>query len=60
MADILMRSGAKDSIAGTKLGTIIGFRDVMIVVDESLNNINIDDSDLIVLPGGQSEMEIRK
>ena len=53
LVDILRRSGARVSIAGTNLGPIKGSRGVKLVVDESLDDIDIDDLDLIVLPGGQ-------
>ena len=53
VADILRRSGARVSIAGTNVGTIEGSRGVKVVPDESLDDINTDDLDLVVLPGGQ-------
>ena len=51
--DVLRRSGARVSIAGTIDGLIEGSRGVKIAPDEYLNNMKTDDLDLLVLPGGQ-------
>ena len=51
--DVLRRSGARVSIAGTIDGLIEGARGVKVAPDEYLNNMKTDDLDLLVLPGGQ-------
>ena len=51
--DVLRRSGARVSIAGTIDGLIEGSRGVKVAPDGYLNNMNTDDLDLLVLPGGQ-------
>ena len=51
--DVLRRSGARVSIAGTIDGLIEGSRGVKVAPDEYLNNMKTDDLDLLVLPGGQ-------
>ena len=51
--DILRRSGARVSIAGIIDGVIEGSRGVKLYADESINNVNSKNFDLIVLHGGQ-------
>jgi 4-methyl-5(b-hydroxyethyl)-thiazole monophosphate biosynthesis len=53
VVDILRRSGAKVSIAGIVDGIIEGSRGVKIIADESINNINSEKFDLMILHGGQ-------
>jgi len=53
VVDILRRSGARVTLAGTQTGNIEGARGVYIVVDAPLANLNGADFDMIVLPGGQ-------
>ena len=51
--DILRRSGARVYVAGIVEGTIEGSRGIKLIPDESIDNINIEKFDLIILPGGQ-------
>jgi len=53
VVDILRRSGAKVSIAGTIAGLIEGSRGVKVVPDVYLDEISSNNIDLMVLPGGQ-------
>jgi len=53
VVDILRRSGARVSTAGIVDGIIEGSRGVKLFADESINNINSENFDLMVLPGGQ-------
>ena len=53
MANILRRSGAKVTLAGTESGQVKGSRGVIIVPDIFLEETTEDIFDLIVLPGGQ-------
>lgn len=53
MVDILRRSGARVTIAGTEPGPLKGSRDVVIVPDALLEETIEKSFDLIVLPGGQ-------
>jgi protein deglycase len=53
VVDILRRSGARVTIAGIIDGMIEGSRGVNLYADESINNINPQNFDLIVLHGGQ-------
>ncbi|MFQ5482773.1 MAG: DJ-1 family glyoxalase III [Nitrospinaceae bacterium] len=53
VVDILRRSGAKVTLAGTQEGLIEGSRGVRIQPDELLDGLDSADFDLIVLPGGQ-------
>ena len=53
VVDILRRSGARVSIAGVVEGVIEGSRGVKLLADESINNINSEKFDLIILHGGQ-------
>ena len=51
--DIHRRSGARVSIAGVVEGVIEGSRGVKLLAEESINNINSEKFDLIILHGGQ-------
>ena len=51
--DVLRRSGARVSIAGTIDGLFEGPRGVKVAPDGYINNMKTDDLDLLVLPGGQ-------
>ena len=51
--NILRRSGARVSIAGTIENPIEGSRGMKMVADELLDNIKIDNLDFVVLPGGK-------
>ncbi len=53
MVDILRRSGARVTLAGTEPGPLKGSRDVTIVPDALLEETIEKEFDLIVLPGGQ-------
>ena len=53
VVDILRRSGARVSIAGIVEGVIEGSRGVKLLADESINNINSEKFDLMILHGGQ-------
>ena len=53
VVNILRRSGARVTIAGTVEGLIEGARGLKVLADDSINNIEIEYFDLIVLPGGQ-------
>ncbi|MCH8158132.1 MAG: DJ-1/PfpI family protein, partial [Nitrospinae bacterium] len=53
VVDILRRSGARVTVAGTREGVIEGSRGVKVVPDTLLDEAKADDFDLIVLPGGQ-------
>jgi len=53
VVDILRRSGARVSTAGIVDGVIEGSRGVKIIADESINNINSEKFDLMILHGGQ-------
>jgi len=53
VVDILRRSGARVSMAGTVEGPIEGSRGIRVLPDETLNDINTAEYDLVVLPGGQ-------
>lgn len=53
VVDILRRSGARVSVAGTIEGPIEGSRGVKVVPDESIDDIKSENLDMIVLPGGQ-------
>jgi len=57
VVDILRRSGARVSIAGITDGVIEGARGVKLYADESINNVNSKNFDLIVLHGGQPGVE---
>jgi len=53
VVDILRRSGARVTIAGTEPGPLTGSRNVVIVPDTLLDETVEKIFDLIVLPGGQ-------
>ena len=53
VVDILRRSGARVSIAGLVEGVIKGSRGVKLLADESINNINSEKFDSMILHGGQ-------
>ena len=53
VVDILRRSGARVSTAGIVDGIIEGSRGVKLLADESINNINSEKFDLMILHGGQ-------
>jgi protein deglycase len=53
VVDILRRSGARVTLAGTEPGPLKGSRDVVIVPDVLLDKTTEKKFDLIVLPGGQ-------
>ncbi len=51
--DILRRAGARVILGATQSGPIEGSRGLSILSDELIENINPQNFDLIVLPGGQ-------
>jgi 4-methyl-5(b-hydroxyethyl)-thiazole monophosphate biosynthesis len=53
VVDILRRSGARVTLAGTEEGPLKGSRGILVLPDDSLNNNMEKDFDLIVLHGGQ-------
>jgi 4-methyl-5(b-hydroxyethyl)-thiazole monophosphate biosynthesis len=53
VVDILRRSGARVTLAGTEEGPLKGSRGILVLPDDSLDNIMEKDFDLIVLHGGQ-------
>jgi len=53
VVNILRRSGARVTVAGIVDGLIEGARGLKIIADESINDIQVECFDLIVLPGGQ-------
>lgn len=53
VVDILRRSGARVSIAGTVDGLIEGSRGVKLIADVSIDSIKSKNFDLIILHGGQ-------
>ena len=57
VVDILRRSGARVSIAGIVEGIIEGSRGVKLLADESINSINSEKFDLMILHGGQPGTE---
>jgi protein deglycase len=54
VVDILRRAGARVTLAGTEEAPLKGSRGVLVLPDDSLDNIMDKDFDLIVLPGGQA------
>ena len=54
VVNILRRSGAQVSIAGIIEGVIEGSRGVKLLADDSINNINAEKFDSMILHGGQS------
>ena len=53
VVDIHRRYGARVSIAGVVEGVIEGSRGVKLLADESINNINSEKFDSMILHGGQ-------
>ncbi|PIQ97821.1 MAG: DJ-1 family protein [Nitrospinae bacterium CG11_big_fil_rev_8_21_14_0_20_56_8] len=53
VVDILRRSGARVFLAGTQEGPLEGSRGVHVVPDGSIDSVNPQDFDMVVLPGGQ-------
>ena len=53
VVDILRRSGARVSIAGTVDGVIEGSRGVKLIADVSIDSIKSENFDLMILHGGQ-------
>jgi protein deglycase len=51
--DVLRRAGIETVIAGLHEGRIISTRKVNVVPDTTIDAINADDFDMLVLPGGQ-------
>ena len=55
IVDILRRAGARVSIAGLVEGVIKGSRGIKLLADESINNINFEKFDSMILHGGNLE-----
>lgn len=55
--DILRRAGAYVVTAGTVDGVIVGRSDIKALADESLDKVEGDDFDMLVLPGGIGSTE---
>ena len=53
VVDILRRAGARVTLAGTEDGTLQGSRGINLVPDSRLNDVDVDDFDMVILPGGQ-------
>lgn len=53
VVDILRRAGARVMLAGTEDGTLQGSRGIYLVADCGLDDVNVDEFDMVVLPGGQ-------
>ncbi len=53
VVDILRRAGARVTLAGTDGGVTEGSRGINLVADCHLKEVNTDDFDMVVLPGGQ-------
>ena len=53
VVDIHRMSGARVSIAGVVEGVIEGSREVKLLADDSINNINSEKFDSMILHGGQ-------
>ena len=53
VVDILRRAGARVTLAGTENGTLQGSRGINLAPDSRLDEVNVDEFDLVVLPGGQ-------
>ncbi len=53
VVDILRRAGARVTLAGTEDGTLQGSRGIDLVPDSRLNDVDPDEFDMVVLPGGQ-------
>ncbi len=55
--DMLRRAGAYVVTAGTVDGVIVGRNDIKVLADESLDTVEGDDFDMLVLPGGLDSTE---
>ena len=53
VVDILRRAGARVTLAGTEGGVTEGSRGINLVADCHLKEVDVDDFDMVVLPGGQ-------
>jgi protein deglycase len=53
VVDILRRAGARVTLAGTQDGSLEGSRGIHLIADILLVKVDIDEFDLVVLPGGQ-------
>ncbi|GJL78209.1 MAG: 4-methyl-5(B-hydroxyethyl)-thiazole monophosphate biosynthesis protein [Nitrospinaceae bacterium] len=53
IVDILRRAGARVTLAGTEEGVLQGSRGINLVADSRLNEVDPEEFDLVVLPGGQ-------
>ncbi len=53
VVDILRRAGARVTLAGTEDGTLQGSRGIHLVPDSRLDDVDADEFDMVVLPGGQ-------
>jgi len=53
VVDILRRAGARVTLAGTEDGSLEGSRGIRLIADILLEKVDIDEFDLVVLPGGQ-------
>jgi protein deglycase len=53
VVDILRRAGARVTLAGTQDGSLEGSRGIHLIADTLLETVDIDEFDLVVLPGGQ-------
>lgn len=53
VVDILRRAGARVTLAGTQDGALAGSRGIHVLSDTRLEDVNADEFDLVVLPGGQ-------
>jgi 4-methyl-5(b-hydroxyethyl)-thiazole monophosphate biosynthesis len=53
VVDILRRAGARVTLAGTSGGVTEGSRGINLVADSHLKDVDADDFDMVVLPGGQ-------
>lgn len=51
--DILRRAGARVDVAGTESGPLEGSRGIKVVPDMLVSEVDSQDYDLVVLPGGQ-------
>lgn len=53
IVDILRRAGARVTLAGTEGGPLQGSRGIDLVPDNQLDDVDDDEFDMVVLPGGQ-------
>lgn len=53
VVDILRRAGARVTLAGTEVGVTEGSRGMNLVADCHLKEVDSDNFDMVVLPGGQ-------